>query len=1198
MASYTPVAADVDKHLRVTATYTDPQGSGKTAEAVSNGAVLPEPNSLPQFSGTTVTRSVAENTPAGRDIGVPITAADTTGDTLDYTLGGDDGDSFSIISTSGQLRTKDDLDYERKPSYSVTVTVTDSSSAVAEVPVTITVTNVEEEGKVTLSSTQPRVGTALTATLTDPDVVSGTPTWQWTIAGSATGTFANISPGGTSANYTPLAGEVGKYLKVSASYADGEGSGKSAQFAPASPVRVRPVRVRPARVSPANNAAPSFPATENGARSVAENTPAGRNIGAPVDATDPNANDTLTYSKSGADAAFFDIVSTSGQLRTKDDLDYERKASYSVTVTVTDSSSAVAEVPVTITVTNVEEEGTVTLSSVQPQVDTALTATLTDPDVVSGAPTWRWTIAGSATGAFNNVSTGGTSASYTPVAGDVGKYLKVTASYTDGEGSGKSAYLAPASPVRVATTNNAAPVFPSNENGARSVAENTRAGRNIGAPVDATDPNANDTLTYSKSGNDAAFFNIVSTSGQLRTKDPLNYETKNSYSFTVTATDPSGLTATKTVTVSVTDVNEPPGKPAIPTVGPASTNGHTTLSVSWNAPSNRGSAITGYDVQYRKNGTGGWLSNNVSVSGTGATISNVTPDSNYQARVRARSQEGTGTWSEPGNGRTAVTPFNLQATLTVSYQSASYRVTEGGSRSITVTLSEPADRVLSIPITVANGTAEYGDYQVTGLNNNALSISPGDSSRRFTFRALHEADRSNETVNLGFGNLPNKVTAGARNTATVSITDDDVLVRTSNDDDDDYDDDQDEKSEIDPLSNIVDSDTSGNRAPVFVEGVSTRRTVPEHAERAAYIGSPVIATDPDGDVLTYSLGDVFDGQTFIVDSAWGQLMTKLPLDFETKSSYTVVVGVTDGRGAGDTMVVTINLTDMQEVPVDNPQTQAVGKVNPDAEVTIETPDGVAAVRFPIGSRESSYQVRVDSASSNCGSDIPEGALRASLSVEYFDNWGSQEHDVVLDQPATIMLRLNASELGGVNQVLAAHRRGGFNVFARSDAAGDWSNVEFTLEANDQGTITLTVGGLYRLHCFAAATDAAAFGSVLRPAAETPTPTPTPQPTVQPTPEPTPTPTPVATQLPTATPTIVPDVTETPEPKPPVISLVEEVSAAAEPEAPDDPATPIREESVDTPIWPILMMIAGVTMMATGGGLYLVARRRRRAEGRP
>ena len=582
----------------------------------------------------------------------------------------------------------------------------------------------------------------------------------------------------------------------------------------------------------------------------------------------------------------------------------------------------------------------------------------------------------------------------------------------------------------------------------------------------------------------------------------------------------------------------------------------------------------------------------------------VTPDSAYQVRVMAENPEGSGPWSDPGNGRTAVTPVNLQVELTAEYRSASYSVTEGGTRRITVTVSAPADRVVRIPITATNGTAEYGDYQLTGLNSNTLSIAPGETYRSFTFRALHESDRSNETVTLGFGSLPNKVTAGARDSTTVSITDDDLLVRTfdENEDDDSDDDEQDEKTEIDPISNIVDSDTSGNRAPVFVEGVSTRRTVPEHAERAAYIGSPVIATDPDGDVLTYSLGDVFDGQTFIVDSAWGQLMTKAPLDFETKASYTVVAGVTDGRGAGDTMVVTINVTDIPEVPIDNPQTQALGKVTPDAAVTIETPDGVASVTFPAGSRESSYQVRIDSGSSNCSGDLPEGELQASLAVEYFDNWGSQEHDVVLDQPATIMLRLNASELGGVNRVLAAHRRGGFNVFARSDGAGEWSNVEFTLEANDRGIITLTVGSLYRLHCFAAATDAAAFVSVVQPAVETPTPTPTPQLTVQQAPEPTPTPTPTpspgATLLPTATPTIVPDVTETPEPKPPVISLVEEVSAAPEPEAPDDPITPIREESVDTPLWPILMMIAGVTMMATGGGLYLAARRRRKAEGRP
>ena len=49
------------------------------------------------------------------------------------------------------------------------------------------------------------------------------------------------------------------------------------------------------------------------ARTVAENTVAGEAIGAPVAATDPDNGDTLTYTLGGADAASFDIVSTSGQ---------------------------------------------------------------------------------------------------------------------------------------------------------------------------------------------------------------------------------------------------------------------------------------------------------------------------------------------------------------------------------------------------------------------------------------------------------------------------------------------------------------------------------------------------------------------------------------------------------------------------------------------------------------------------------------------------------------------------------------------------------------------------------------------------------------------------------------------------------------------------------------------------------------------
>ena len=83
---------------------------------------------------------------------------------------------------------------------------------------------------------------------------------------------------------------------------------------------------------------------------------------------------------------------------------------------------------------------------------------------------------------------------------------------------------------------NSQPAFPSSENGARSVAENTAAGANIGAPVGATDAD-NDALTYTLGGDDAASFAIVPSTGQLQTLAALNFEGKNSYSVTVSASD-------------------------------------------------------------------------------------------------------------------------------------------------------------------------------------------------------------------------------------------------------------------------------------------------------------------------------------------------------------------------------------------------------------------------------------------------------------------------------------------------------------------------------------------------------------------------------------------------------------------------------------------------------------------------------------
>ena len=129
--------------------------------------------------------------------------------------------------------------------------------------------------------------------------------------------------------------------------------------------------------------------------------------------------------------------------------------------------------------------------------------------------------------------------------------------------SGASEYAGLADRTLMVTVNddektNAAPAFPS-DTATRSLAENTAAGTDIGAALAATDAEG-DTLTYTLGGTDAASFDLVEGTGQLRTKSGVTYdfEAKSRYTVTVTADDGNGGSDTVTVTITLTDANEPP----------------------------------------------------------------------------------------------------------------------------------------------------------------------------------------------------------------------------------------------------------------------------------------------------------------------------------------------------------------------------------------------------------------------------------------------------------------------------------------------------------------------------------------------------------------------------------------------------------------------------------------------------------------
>ncbi len=575
---------DAVEHLTTNYDFQVLARSGNSAPQFQSGTDARSGNSAPQFQSGTDARTVPENTTAGVDIGTPVAAADPDDDTLTYILGGSDARSFVIVGSSGQLRTQARLNHEDNDSYSVTVSVRDGKDADGNndttiddvITVTISVTDLDEPGAVTLPTARPVIGAAVTATLTDPDDDVAGVDWEWETSADGSSGWTAVS-GGDSSTYTPVSADVDRYLRAQVSYSDIHGSGKSGQARTTNAVREAPtttptpeptsrpvVQPRPTRRSSGggggssrSNRAPEFEDGESARRLIAENTPADQVIGDPLEATD-REDDTLTYGLEGDDADSFDIDAATGELLTKVPLDYENRAGYSLIVSIHDGKNSRGRddededdfIEVDIFVTNVDEPGAVVLSSNQPLIGRAITAQVTDPD--SGASDVAWTWERSSDEIAWTAIEMADSADYTPKTADLDYYLRPTATYSDRFGSSKTAQSATRDPVML----NTIPRFPALDAVTRTVAEHAGSGLraadadNIGEPVTASDPDG-DALFYSLSGDDAAPFVIDQNTGQISVGAAvvLDFETRNSYSFTSEVTDRKDANGTDDLTI-------------------------------------------------------------------------------------------------------------------------------------------------------------------------------------------------------------------------------------------------------------------------------------------------------------------------------------------------------------------------------------------------------------------------------------------------------------------------------------------------------------------------------------------------------------------------------------------------------------------------------------------------------------------------
>ena len=209
-----------------------------------------------------------------------------------------------------------------------------------------------------------------------------------------------------------------------------------------------------------------------------------------------------------------------------------------------------------------DRAGRVTLSSALPRVGETLGAGLHDSDGSADAR-WQWSRGATRSGAFSAIN-GATESSYTPASSDVGMYLQVAVTYSDGHGPGKRAEAASSDPVRAVVVNRP-PAFPLPSVSFRL--DHAAGSGVIVGTVGATDADG-DRLTYSLSGPDAAFFAIDSDTGQIRTAAGVSFdaEVQSQYGVRVHVDDGQGGADTTDVIITVTArpiILPPIGRPVV-----------------------------------------------------------------------------------------------------------------------------------------------------------------------------------------------------------------------------------------------------------------------------------------------------------------------------------------------------------------------------------------------------------------------------------------------------------------------------------------------------------------------------------------------------------------------------------------------------------------------------------------------------------
>ena len=557
-----------------------------TPEFLNEIHTLVRVNSPPAFPSTENGRRRCPPGPraARSPIGDPVAATDlnagdsNVNDPLVYSLTGTDAASFTIDAGTGQIRLAQDatLDYEGKRSYRVTVEVTDGRDQNGDddmdaIDDTITVTNVNEAPVVTgdAAPSFQENSSAAVATYTAADPERDTLTWSVSVDDfwiSSRGRLYFRTPpsfeGQTTYQVTvtstdddettPLAGS----LAVSVTVTDAEEEGVVAITPPRGWVDVPTQFIADladddggvtgttwqwAR-SPNGRSNWTHIAGETSSSYTAAAADANQYLRATASYEDRRGSNKTASAALTAPVGDARPATNTPPEFTEDDDDTD--AGRSTTRSVSAGTAAGRNIGSPVRATDADQGDVLTYSLSGADADEfdidAATGRIRTKDVLDHDPngdnTYEVTVSvhDGFDGGYNESSASDDTIKVT---------ITVTAVRRPTSGGGGGG-----------TSSNRAPLFIEGAAASRTVAEDAAAGQDIGEPLEAVDPDLSDTLTYTLEGEDAAYFDIDATTGQLRTKAALDYETRTTYTLTVRVADSQGSQETMEVTVTVTNV--------------------------------------------------------------------------------------------------------------------------------------------------------------------------------------------------------------------------------------------------------------------------------------------------------------------------------------------------------------------------------------------------------------------------------------------------------------------------------------------------------------------------------------------------------------------------------------------------------------------------------------------------------------------